>query len=143
MNFRVRPEEGEEIVFLGLTDVEAIHSACLMEGNPAGWLKKQDLESALGRPANYHHYEGECDLIRLAAIYWHGISVAHGFLDGNKRTGLISAFAFLEANGIVVDDAVLAEEPGDFTDKCFRQKRFVVPVLEHYLRTRCKWNSTS
>lgn len=139
MTFLIRPEEGEDIVFLELFQVEAIHKACLIGENPSGWLKKQDLESALGRPANHYLYEGECDLIKLAAIYWHGISVAHGFLDGNKRTGLISALAFLEANGIEVDSSVHGEEPGDFTDKCFKQNRFEISVLEHYLRTRCRW----
>lgn len=141
MSFTIRPEEGDTIAFLTLSDVELIHEICLFSDNPRGFLKQHDLESALGRPANYHHYEGECDLIRLAAIYWHGISVAHGFVDGNKRTGLFAAFAFLAANGIEVDQSVPAEEPGDFTDKCFKQKRFTVPVLEHYLRTRCRWMS--
>lgn len=139
MSFLARPDEGDVITFLELEQVDAIHALCLMPGNPTGWLKQQDLLSALGRPSNYHFYNGECDLIRLAAVYWHGISMAHAFVDGNKRTGLISDLAFLEANGIEVDPSVPAAEPGEFTDKCFRQCRFVISVLEHYLRSRCRW----
>lgn len=139
MSFAANLEEGEEVAFLNIDQVELIHDACLTLNNPTGYLKQQDLESALGRPANHHYYQGECDLIKLAAILWHGISVAHGFNDGNKRTGLMSAFAFLEANGIEIDPSVTSEEPGAFTEACFEQGRFEVEVLAHYLRTRCRW----
>ena len=139
MNFIAKPDEGEPITFLDLYQVEEIHSVCLIPGNPDGYLKRGDLEGALGRPLNYHNYVGECDLIRLAAILWHAISVAHGFIDGNKRTGLLSAFAFLEANGIEVDPSVAAEEPGKFVDALFRENRFNEEVLADYLRSRCRW----
>ena len=36
----------------------------------------------------------------LAAIYACRISQAHSFADGNKRTALLVAIGFLEANGI-------------------------------------------
>ena len=93
----------------------------------------------MGRPADHHFYEDERDLIRLAAIVWHAVSVSHGFKDGNKRAGLLSAFAFLAANGTEPDPSVSTEEPGTFTDACFQQNRFTVEVLDRYLRTRCRW----
>ena len=138
MSFLWRPEDGA-LAFLSPDDVEAIHRLCLMPGNPSGWLKKGDLLGALARPENHVLYEAERDLTQLAALYWHGISVAHAFVDGNKRTGLMCAFAFLEAHGIEIDPSVPDDEPGIFTDKCFQQKRFTVPVLAHYLRSRCRW----
>lgn len=35
----------------------------------------------------------------MAAIYAHGIVKNHPFVDGNKRTGLLTAAVFLETNG--------------------------------------------
>lgn len=37
---------------------------------------------------------------RLAAAYAFGIAKNHPFVDGNKRTTLVVAIAFLERNGI-------------------------------------------
>lgn len=139
MSFIVKLDEGETISFIDLGQVEEIHSICLMPGNPDGYLKRGDLEGALGRPINHHYYRGECDLVRLAAILWHAISVAHGFIDGNKRTGFLCAFAFLEANGIEIDPSVAAEDPGTFVDACFQQNQFHEEILANYLRSRCRW----
>ncbi|WP_424930018.1 type II toxin-antitoxin system death-on-curing family toxin [Amaricoccus tamworthensis] len=141
MKFTVKLEEDDEIIFLDLAQVEDIHARCLQPQNLKGYLKRDDLESALKRPVNHHYFSNECDLIRLAAILWHGISEAHGFIDGNKRTGLLSAFVFLETNGIELDPSVMSEDPGVFTDACFRQNRFNIAVLDHYLRTHCRWIS--
>ncbi len=35
----------------------------------------------------------------MAAAYAHGIMKNHPFVDGNKRSGLLAATLFLEANG--------------------------------------------
>lgn len=56
------------------------------------------LESALARPQNRHAY-GETDVYALAAAYAYGIARNHPFLDGNKRTALHTALAFLRLNG--------------------------------------------
>jgi death-on-curing protein len=56
------------------------------------------LESALARPQNLHAY-GECDAAALAAAYAFGIVRNHPFVDGNKRTGFLTAALFLELNG--------------------------------------------
>ena len=39
-------------------------------------------------------------LFDMAAAYAHGIVKSHPFIDGNKRTGLLAAAIFLEANGV-------------------------------------------
>jgi death on curing protein len=55
-------------------------------------------------------FEGEYlhrDLHEMAATYLFHIVKNHPFVDGNKRTGVIAALAFLEANGVeteLVDD---------------------------------------
>lgn len=48
-------------------------------------------------------------LFRKAALYWHRITTAHCFSDGNKRAGMISTDLFLRYNGykIKVDQETL------------------------------------
>jgi death on curing protein len=58
------------------------------------------LESALARAQNIATYaESTPSLARLAAAYGAGIVRNHPFVDGNKRTGLVAAFVFIERNG--------------------------------------------
>jgi len=67
-------------------------------GGSAGTRDDGLLDSALQRPQNLFAYEGG-DLFALAACYAHGIVKNHPFIDGNKRTGFMTAYIFLEANG--------------------------------------------
>ena len=127
-----------KIYFLSESNVEQIHSDVLMPGNLCGWLKKSDLLGALSRPQAHYDY-GERDLVALAAVLWHGVSVAHGFQDANKRTGLQSALVFLEANGVEADVSVSSAEPGKFVKALFEQNKFEIPKLVHYLNTRSCW----
>jgi death-on-curing protein len=68
------------------------------------------LESAIARPRNRAAYGKSTDF-ELAAAYAFGIARNHPFIDGNKRTALVCAFAFLELNGWEISapeaDAVL------------------------------------
>ncbi len=57
------------------------------------------LESGLARAANRHHYDPASTVFELAAAYGIGIVKNHPFIDGNKRTGLLSMHAFLFLNG--------------------------------------------
>jgi death-on-curing protein len=56
----------------------------------------------LARPLNKWHYE-RADWGMLAAAYLCGFGQKQGFVDGNKRSGLISALTFLQAHGVTVD----------------------------------------
>lgn len=56
------------------------------------------LEAGAARPQNHSAY-GDADPAALAAAYCFGIAKAHGFIDGNKRTGLVTALTFLRLNG--------------------------------------------
>jgi death-on-curing protein len=67
-------------------------------GGLAGIRDEGLLKSALARPQQLAHYEG-AELFRLAASYAHGIVKNHPCLDGNKRTGFVTAALFIEANG--------------------------------------------
>ena len=57
------------------------------------------LESGLERARNLHAYGDDPSLFDLAAAYCTGIVRDHPFVDGNKRTGLLAAVAFLDRNG--------------------------------------------
>jgi len=84
--------------------VEAFHRESLARFGGADGLRDEGLlESALARPENIQAYEPEADLFRLAVAYCAGIVRNHPFIDGNKRTGILSASVFLALNGIDVE----------------------------------------
>ncbi len=83
--------------------VLAIHGRQIAEhGGVDGIRDLGLLESALGRPVNLVSY-GDPDAASLAAAYAHGLVSNHGFVDGNKRVGWVTARLFLLANGWSLD----------------------------------------
>lgn len=85
--------------WLLLPAVQAMHEQALAEfGGASGLRNRALLESALERPRNLWHYE-HADLFVLAAAYTAGVVQGHPFVDGNKRTGFMCAFVFLNING--------------------------------------------
>ncbi len=80
--------------------VLAVHDEQLaVHGGLSGVRDRGVLESALARPRNLAAYEACDDVARLAAAYLYGITKNHGFVDGNKRTSLVTADLFLMLNG--------------------------------------------
>ncbi|ABV95830.1 death-on-curing family protein (plasmid) [Dinoroseobacter shibae DFL 12 = DSM 16493] len=76
-----------------------IHDLGLEIGGGAAGLRDAGLlASALARPVNLWAY-GETDLFVLAAAYAEGIAGNHPFVDGNKRTGFMTADVFLARHG--------------------------------------------
>ncbi len=89
-----------EPIWLLKSAVLAVHNQMLVEfGGAEGVRDEGLLDSALGRPQNLFHYEERVDLARLAAAYAAGIIRNHPFVDGNKRTGFMAAYIFLDRNG--------------------------------------------
>ncbi len=85
--------------WLGTKSVLAIHAEQLAEhGGSDGVRDIALLESALARPRNVAAY-GEPDIAALAAAYAYGIARNHPFVDGNKRTALVTSVTFLLRNG--------------------------------------------
>ena len=92
-----------EPVWLLKPAVLAVHSMMIARfGGSEGLRDKGLLDSALARPLNLHHYENCTELPRLAASYAAGIIQNHPFVDGNKRTGFIAAYMFLDLNGMTL-----------------------------------------
>jgi death-on-curing protein len=104
--------------------VVAIHDEQLaIHGGSAGLRDQALLESALDRPRNRWAYES-AELPALAAAYGYGIARNHPFVDGNKRTALLSIYTFLGINGIdfVVPEAdaaamILSLAAGDVSEE--------------------------
>ncbi|MDE0037000.1 MAG: type II toxin-antitoxin system death-on-curing family toxin [Gammaproteobacteria bacterium] len=86
--------------WLSQAAVLAMHERLLAEhGGAAGIRDSGLLDSALARPKQLHAYS-EPDTCDMAAAYAAGIIRNHPFVDGNKRTGFMSAYLFLALNGL-------------------------------------------
>ncbi|MCX6935209.1 MAG: type II toxin-antitoxin system death-on-curing family toxin [Verrucomicrobia bacterium] len=80
-------------------DILATHEKLLARfGGSSGLRDANLLDSVLHRPQQMEAY-GEKDLFTMAAALATEIIKNHPFLDGNKRTGFMSAYIFLGANG--------------------------------------------
>ena len=61
------------------------------------------LESAVARPrASAFGVDAYPDLASKAAALLHSLILNHAFVDGNKRTAVLSALVFLDLNGFVI-----------------------------------------
>ena len=97
--------EESEPVYLALVDALELYAAII--GGTAGQASDQlrdqaGLESALGRPRSYAHYQ-EADLALQAAALAHGVAENQAFIDGNKRLAFVSMLTFLEINGYEIN----------------------------------------
>lgn len=89
-----------EPIFITRELVETLHQRSLEEhGGKDGIRNEHGLESAIAQPMNMFFY-GQGDLFDLAAAYAYHIAENQTFVDGNKRTAVTTALAFLELNGI-------------------------------------------
>ena len=87
-------------VFITRERVDVIHRRSLEEhGGQDGIRNEHGLESALAQPMNVFFY-GQGDLFDLAAAYAYHNAENQPFIDGNKRTAVTTALAFLELNGV-------------------------------------------
>src|SRR5207253_10806214 len=77
----------------------AIHEILVAHhGGKPGIRDEGLLAAAMDAPKNHFAYE-QASLFRLAAIYAHGLTKNHAFIDGNKRVAFTVAVTFLERNG--------------------------------------------
>lgn len=98
------------MIWLTRDMVEVFHRESLARFGGADGVRDEGLLlSALARAENIQAYEAEADAFRLAAAYGAGIVKNHPFVDGNKRTGVLSAVVFLGLNGIdlAFDEAMI------------------------------------
>ena len=88
-----------EIEYLSAEDVINVHDR-ILESMGAPYAPLRDvgvLQGAVVRPRNAAYYTG-ADLIRQGSILMVAIAEAQPFVEGNKRTGMISGLAFLSSS---------------------------------------------
>jgi death on curing protein len=86
----------DTIRWLTLEEVTMIHDVILkLDGGRRGVRKPEMLQSALDRPMIERV---SVSLFRQAAAYCYDIVRTKPFIDGNKRTGMMTALTFLELN---------------------------------------------
>ncbi len=125
----------KEPVWVAESVVRSMHGLLLAEhGGIDGVRDEGLLASALARPQQILAY-AEPDIFELAAVYASGIIRNHPFIDGNKRTGFMTAFVFLARNGqrliaseVEAAHRVTALAAGELTEAEFTS----------WLRDRCR-----
>jgi death on curing protein len=89
----------QEPWFLDIGQVDELHEASLKAyGGTSGCRDRGLVESALGAAQNTFFY-GNGDHFDVAAAYAFHVAQAQAYLDGNKRTAIATAIAFLAGNG--------------------------------------------
>lgn len=90
--------------YLSVKEVLKIHHQVIKTfGGSHGVRDLGLLESAVARPkAGYLEYEAYSTLQEKAAVLLHSIIKNHAFIDGNKRTALVSCRVFLKRNGLIL-----------------------------------------
>ncbi len=87
--------------YLDLDDVLDAYAAALgcTRQQAADQLRNRaGLEGALARPQQWAYYQ-QADLALQAAVLIHSIAETQPFIEGNKRTALVSLITFLRLNG--------------------------------------------
>lgn len=89
------------VTFLELDDALAFHAHLVRRyGGSQGIRDLRLLESALAMPrATFGGQRLHATLFEVAAAYLFYVTKNHAFVDGNKRTGIACALAFLLLNG--------------------------------------------
>jgi len=95
-----------EPTFLTVDEVLELHAEQLdAYGGIHGIRDETLLESAVMTPqASFGGEYLHDGLFAMAAAYAFHIAENQPFLDGNKRTALVSALVFLDINGVIVTD---------------------------------------
>lgn len=88
-----------EPTWVPLTAVLAIHDRQISRhGGASGIRDRALLEMGCARAMNLAAYT-DAGIAEIAAAYAFGITKAHAFVDGNKRTAFVAALTFLRLNG--------------------------------------------
>lgn len=92
----------EHVTFLSVDDVLLLHADTIdVDGGLDGVRDHGLLDAAVAMPRQ--QFGGAFlheDLAAMAAAYLFHIAQNHPFVDGNKRAAVMSALAFLLANGV-------------------------------------------
>lgn len=128
-----------DVVYLTVDDVIELHTIALEHGAGLDGIRsQQQLASAVGQPQQSAFGEDLYKTIpEKAAAYGYFIAEGQPFIEGNKRTALLSLETFLEANGyeLVEDDDSIAQTFEDLGRKVIDQSEFFGWVVNHARQT--------
>jgi death-on-curing family protein len=93
------------LIYLPTYDmIMGLHDAIIeISGGKPGMLHPEVVDAAIHRPKTYLSYHEDCTLHTVCAVLMDSIARNHGFSDGNKRTGLMTAILTYELNGIALN----------------------------------------
>jgi death-on-curing protein len=97
-----RKQKRKKIVWITGNDIKKIHDDMIFNfGGELGIKDKTTLDAVIDRAKNSHIYGvDQLDtIIHKAAFLMHSLLRYHQFVDGQKRTGVSTAFIFLGLNG--------------------------------------------
>jgi death-on-curing protein len=123
-----------EPIFLTVARVERLHEKSIQRFGGASGVRDRGLfEAAIAQPQHTYYY-GNGDVFDIAAAYAFHIAQAQACFDGNKRTAVAAALAFLTMNGVSteVDSMPLYQAMIDIAER-----RMDKAQLAHLLRTLC------
>ena len=90
----------EGLVHLSASDISAIHDIIIdKDGGLRGARPDLSVDALVGRIQANLTYQKYDSIGEVAALYAEVIARGHVFLDGNKRTALLSMLQFLDQNG--------------------------------------------
>ena len=117
----------------------ALHSMLIARfGGADGMRDEKAFETSLDRPLQHLTYgDPPPSLFEIAAIYCSGIVKSHPFLDGNKRSGFVTAVLFLESNGYQFE---ATEEVAALQILALADCRLDDEALAQWLQANCTLN---
>jgi death on curing protein len=94
-----------DVIYLSVETVELFHARALQEFGGFDGLRSRDLlESSVFQPQQSAFGEDAyVTLASKAAAYGFFLAQNQPFIDGNKRTGAASMLAFLDLNGLEIN----------------------------------------
>ena len=96
----------DTLKLISISDILKINELCLLKGEPFGVVDKNRIYSALGNQIQPYPSKEQA----FASMY-KSLVINHGFLNGNKRTGVIALYisSKLIDNPIKINDKDLCE----------------------------------
>ena len=92
----------DDCVHLGIDIVREIHAEVIKQFGGANGIRDENLlvSAVLTPQSSFGGKSPYADIVEIAAAYLFYICKNHPFLDGNKRTAMMSAIVFLRLNGM-------------------------------------------
>ncbi len=125
------------IKYLTLEQLLLIHELQIEEfGGSYGIRDLNGLDSAIMRPqSSFGGKDLYVSFFDKAAALMHSVILNHAFVDGNKRTGMVSGIVFLEMNGFKLE---VEQEEFSSTARSIANKEISITEISKWLKNNSK-----